>query len=231
MVKMRSSWSGCRGSSPRHCGSLSHPCFSPTSKRIRSRRKKPKGDRVSKEELINPQEVKVLESRLADMTEEIEAVKEEMKRVHMTDMDSAKSIMMNLDHAARALQNVAHEEISYRNLIASLGKELENAKKERVWLEDQEREIESSVMHLQLQNSKSKINGDSDKRRCPSRSCRNQSRRRVSATSTSPLHQSDLVMRFGNGFLLLQIPPLRGLKIYAVVSNFPFEGKICYISS
>ncbi|KAI4371184.1 hypothetical protein MLD38_019450 [Melastoma candidum] len=112
-----------------------------------------------KEELINSQEVKVLESRLADMTEEIEAVKEEMKRVHMSDMDSAKSIMMDLDHAARALQNVAHEEISYRNLIASLGKELENAKKEHVWLEDQEREIESSVMHLQseLQNSKSKL--------------------------------------------------------------------------
>ncbi|KAI4311857.1 hypothetical protein MLD38_036720 [Melastoma candidum] len=112
-----------------------------------------------KEELINPQEVKVLESRLADMTEEIEAVQEEMKRMHVSDMDSAKSIMMDIDRAARALQKVADEEISCRNLIASLGKELENAKKERMWLEEQEGEIESAAMHLQseLQNSKSKL--------------------------------------------------------------------------
>ncbi|PKI66424.1 WEB family protein At1g12150 [Punica granatum] len=97
----------------------------------------------------DPELVRVLEAQLAEATEEIEVIQEEMKKVHASDMDSVKVVTMELNEATRTLQRVAEEEGSHRELVSDLRRELENMKKERVTLEEKIEKMESTTKELQ----------------------------------------------------------------------------------
>ncbi|KAI4371610.1 hypothetical protein MLD38_009938 [Melastoma candidum] len=104
-----------------------------------------------KEETLNHEEVKGLESRLMEMTKEIEAVQVDIERVRASDTESVKAITDELGDAMRTLKMAADKENSHRNLISSLRMELENVRNERKCLEERERETELITTNLQLE--------------------------------------------------------------------------------
>lgn len=97
----------------------------------------------------DPELVRVLEAQLAEATEEIEVLQEEMKKVHASDMDSVKVVTMELNEATRTLQRVAEEEGSHRETVTNLRKELEGFRKERTTLEEKFKNMESISKELQ----------------------------------------------------------------------------------
>lgn len=90
-----------------------------------------------------PELTRNLEVKLAETTTEIELLQEEMKKVHASEMDSVKVITFELNEATKALQKVAEEESSLRNMVTFLRLELENVKREQVELLAKDAEIES----------------------------------------------------------------------------------------
>ncbi|KAF8023276.1 hypothetical protein BT93_F0697 [Corymbia citriodora subsp. variegata] len=100
---------------------------------------------------FDPEQTRNLELKLMETTEEIEVLQNEMKKVHASDMDSVKVITTELNDATKALQNVAEEESSCRELVNSLRQELEDMKTERISLEAREAERESTMKTLQAE--------------------------------------------------------------------------------
>ncbi|KAK3432272.1 hypothetical protein EUGRSUZ_E03845 [Eucalyptus grandis] len=100
---------------------------------------------------FNPAQTRNLELKLGETTEEIEVLQNEMKKVHASDMDSVKVITTELNEATKALQNVAEEESSCRELVNSLRQELEDMKTERISLEAREAELQRTMKTLQAE--------------------------------------------------------------------------------
>ncbi|WRX27530.1 WEB family - like 6 [Theobroma cacao] len=86
---------------------------------------------ISSRKEYDPELTKYLEEKLMETTAEVEALQEEMKKAHALEMDSVRVITSELNEATTTLQQVADEECSLRNLVSSLGLELEEVKRER----------------------------------------------------------------------------------------------------
>ncbi|KAL4388235.1 hypothetical protein GQ457_09G000840 [Hibiscus cannabinus] len=79
-------------------------------------------------EVYDPELTKSLEQKLMETTAEVEALQEEMKKVHALEMDSVRVLTSELNEATTTLQTVADEECSLRNLVSSIRVELEEVK-------------------------------------------------------------------------------------------------------
>ncbi|KAK7252194.1 hypothetical protein RIF29_35980 [Crotalaria pallida] len=108
---------------------------------------------------FNPELTNNLEVKLAETVSEIEALQEEMENKRTSDLDSVKSVTLELDIAKESLQKVADEESSLRSLVETLKEELENVKREHSELKERESETESIVgnLHVKLRKSKSEL--------------------------------------------------------------------------
>lgn len=100
---------------------------------------------------FDPKQMRNLEPKLVETTEEIEVLQNGMKKVHPSDMDSVEGLSTELKDATKALQNVAEEESSCRELVNPLRQELEDMKMERISLEAREADLESTVKNLQAE--------------------------------------------------------------------------------
>ncbi|KAF5728472.1 hypothetical protein HS088_TW21G00619 [Tripterygium wilfordii] len=100
-----------------------------------------------------------LEAQLAEAQNEIGALKKQMENSKASDLDSVKTVTLELDDAKSSLQKVAEEEGPLRNLVESLKLELENVKKEHCELKEKETETESIAgnLHVKLHKSKSEL--------------------------------------------------------------------------
>lgn len=108
---------------------------------------------------FNPELTKNLEVQLAETVNEIGALQKEMENKRTLDLDSVKSVTLELDDAKESLQKVANEESSLRSLMETLKVELENVKREHSELKEKESETESIVgnLHVKLRKSKSEL--------------------------------------------------------------------------
>ncbi|XP_047148911.1 WEB family protein At5g55860-like [Vigna umbellata] len=108
---------------------------------------------------FSPELSKNLEMQLEERMSEIGALQKEMENKRMSDLDSVKSVTLELDDAKESLQKVADEESSLKSLVESLKVELENVKKEHSELKEKESETESIVgnLHVKLRKSKSEL--------------------------------------------------------------------------
>ncbi|KAL1332704.1 hypothetical protein HN51_061485 [Arachis hypogaea] len=108
---------------------------------------------------FNPELAKNLETQLAETLSEIGALQKEMENKRTSDLDSVKSVTLELDDAKESLHKVADEESSLRSLVEALKVELENVKKEHLELKEKESETESVVgnLHVKLRKSKSEL--------------------------------------------------------------------------
>lgn len=100
---------------------------------------------------FDPKQMRNLEPKLVETTEDIEVLQNGMKKVHPSDMDSVEGLSTELKDATKALQNVAEEESSCRELVNPLRQELEDMKMERISLEAREADLESTVKNLQAE--------------------------------------------------------------------------------
>ncbi|CBI39758.3 unnamed protein product, partial [Vitis vinifera] len=110
-------------------------------------------------EAFDPELTRNLEAQLAETVSEIGAVKKEMENARASDLDSVKTVTLELDDAKESLHKVADEESSLRNLVESLKRELENVKKEHSEMKEKEAETESIAgnLHVKLRKSKSEL--------------------------------------------------------------------------
>jgi len=108
---------------------------------------------------FSPELSKNLEMQLEERMSEIGALQKEMENKRTSDLDSVKSVTLELDDAKGSLQKVADEESSLKSLVESLKVELENVKKEHSELKEKESETESIVgnLHVKLRKSKSEL--------------------------------------------------------------------------
>ncbi|XP_061344309.1 WEB family protein At1g12150-like [Gastrolobium bilobum] len=103
----------------------------------------------------DPEPIQSLEAKLAETNGEIQVLREQMKEAHASEMDSVRQITLEIKEATTTLQEVAAEENSLRNLVASLRTELEQVKKEQEELKEKEQALESLAANLagELQSS------------------------------------------------------------------------------
>ncbi|MBA0598845.1 WEB family protein At1g12150 [Gossypium raimondii] len=101
-------------------------------------------------EAYDPELARSLEEKLKETTEEVEALQDEMKKVHAMEMDSVRVLTSELNEATTTLQMVADEECSLRNLVSSIRMELEEVKR-------QQRESE---MKIQNESEKEALSAD-----------------------------------------------------------------------
>lgn len=108
---------------------------------------------------INPEVTKNLESQLAETVNEIGCVKKEMENSKASDIDSVRTVTLELDDAKGSLHKVVEEESLLRTMVESLKLELENVKREHLELKEKEAETESiaGTLHVKLQKSKSEL--------------------------------------------------------------------------
>lgn len=108
---------------------------------------------------IDPEVTKNLESQLAETVSEIGSLKKEMENAKASDLDSVRTVTLELDDAKESLHKVVEEETSLRTLVESLKLELENVKREHLELKEKEAETESIAgnLHVKLRKSKSEL--------------------------------------------------------------------------
>ncbi|XP_004507585.1 WEB family protein At1g12150-like [Cicer arietinum] len=108
-----------------------------------------------KNEYDNPELIQSLDAKLAETSAEIEALQEQMKKLHASKMDSVRLLTSELKEATKTLQDVAAEEISLKKLVFSLRTELKQVKKEQDELKDKKQEAEDIATNLtgELQES------------------------------------------------------------------------------
>ncbi|XP_028785434.1 WEB family protein At5g55860-like [Neltuma alba] len=108
---------------------------------------------------FNPELIKNLEVQLNETMTEIGALQKEMESKKTSDLDTVKSVTLELDDAKGSLQKVAEEEMSLRSLVEALKVELDNVKREHSELKEKESETESVVgnLHVKLRKSKSEL--------------------------------------------------------------------------
>ncbi|KDP35511.1 hypothetical protein JCGZ_08949 [Jatropha curcas] len=81
-------------------------------------------------------ETENLKAKLAERTEEIQILQDEMRKVHALEMDKVKLVTAELNEATKRLQEVAMEENLLRNSVTSIKMELEDVKRERTEFEE-----------------------------------------------------------------------------------------------
>lgn len=108
-------------------------------------------------ERVDPEMSKDLETQFTETTSEIKRLQTELENTRASDLDSLKTVTLELDGAKESLQKVVEEENSLKNLLESLKIELENVKKEHEELKEKEAETESVAGNLNIQLQKSKI--------------------------------------------------------------------------
>ncbi|OAY41219.1 WEB family protein At1g12150 [Manihot esculenta] len=94
---------------------------------------------MSLKEEYDPELHKKLEQKLSERNEEIEVIREEMKRAHAIEMDNVKLITTELNEATKTLQKVAEEENLLRNIVTALKLELDEVQREKSDLEKREK--------------------------------------------------------------------------------------------
>ncbi|MBA0724024.1 hypothetical protein Golax_020735 [Gossypium laxum] len=107
-------------------------------------------------EAYDPELARSLEEKLKETTEEVEALQDEMKKVHAMEMDSVRVLTSELNEATTTLQMVADEECSLRNLVSSIRMELEEVKRQQRESEmkiqnESEKEAHSADHNIRLQ--------------------------------------------------------------------------------
>ncbi|KAJ4831099.1 hypothetical protein Tsubulata_033016 [Turnera subulata] len=108
----------------------------------------------------DPDVVKHLESRLEEITAEIDFLQEEMKKAHASEMDAVKVVTSELNEATKTLQKISEEESSYRDIVTLLRWELENVKAEQAALlkkqAEEEDDLNSALKQLWSEAEKSR---------------------------------------------------------------------------
>lgn len=102
----------------------------------------------SLESEYDPELIKSLDAKLAEASAEIEALHEQMKKVHASKMDSVRLVTQELKEATKTLQNIAEEESSLKDLVYSLRSELKQVKKEQGELKEMEQAAEALASKL-----------------------------------------------------------------------------------
>ncbi|KAK7412753.1 hypothetical protein VNO78_04350 [Psophocarpus tetragonolobus] len=102
----------------------------------------------------DPELTQSLEAKLAETSEEIQLLQEQIKQAHASEMHTVKLITLEIKEATKTLQEVTEEEKSLRNLVDSLRTELEQVKKEQEELKEKEQAAEALAVNLtdQLQS-------------------------------------------------------------------------------
>ncbi|XP_022716720.1 WEB family protein At5g55860-like [Durio zibethinus] len=108
---------------------------------------------------FDPELTRNLEAQLSETVNQIGALQKQMENAKASDLESLRSVTLDLDGAKESLQKVAEEENSLRSLVESLKVELENVKKEHSELKEKEAETESIAgnLHVKLRKSKSEL--------------------------------------------------------------------------
>ncbi|MED6121430.1 hypothetical protein PIB30_030022 [Stylosanthes scabra] len=92
----------------------------------------------------DPELVKSLDAKLAQTSADIEVLHEQMKRIHVSEMESVRIATAELKEATKTLQDIVAEESSLKNLVYTLRQELKRVKKEQ----DEVREKEQAASGL-----------------------------------------------------------------------------------
>ncbi|KAK9689631.1 hypothetical protein RND81_09G072300 [Saponaria officinalis] len=113
---------------------------------------------MSKQE-FDPEVAKNLEAQLADATSEIEALKREVEIAKRSDLDSVKTVTLELDGAKASLQKILEEGNALQSQVESLQQELEMLRKDHTELKQKEAETESIAgnLHVKLRKCKSEL--------------------------------------------------------------------------
>ncbi|PON86299.1 WEB family [Trema orientale] len=108
---------------------------------------------------FDPEVSRSLEAQLAQTLNEIGEMQKQMENAKASDLDSVRTVTLELDDAKGSLQKVAEEESSLRSLVEALKVELENVKKEHAELKEKEAETESIAgnLHVKLRKHKSEL--------------------------------------------------------------------------
>ncbi|XP_021745085.1 WEB family protein At5g55860-like [Chenopodium quinoa] len=108
---------------------------------------------------FDPELSKDLEGKLAEALGEIEVLRKEVENAKASDVDSVRTVTLELDDAKESLQKVLGEGSALQSLVNSLKEELENLRKEHVELKEKEAETESIAgnLHVKLRKCKSEL--------------------------------------------------------------------------
>ncbi|KAB2607313.1 WEB family protein [Pyrus ussuriensis x Pyrus communis] len=108
---------------------------------------------------FDPEISRNLEAQLSETLNEVGALQKQMEKAKASDLDSLRSVTLEIDDAKESLNKVAEEESSLRNLVEALKVELENVRKEHVELKEKEAETESLAgnLHVKLRKTKSEL--------------------------------------------------------------------------
>ncbi|XP_010536752.1 PREDICTED: WEB family protein At5g55860-like [Tarenaya hassleriana] len=108
---------------------------------------------------FDPELAKKLELKLAETYDEISSFQKQMENAKASDMDSVRSVTVELIDAKESLKKLVEEEKSSKELVESLKTELENVKTEHDELKTKEAETESMAgnLHLKLRKSESEL--------------------------------------------------------------------------
>ncbi|KAI7758344.1 hypothetical protein M8C21_013705 [Ambrosia artemisiifolia] len=108
-------------------------------------------------EQVNPEKSKDLETQIVEPTSEIKRLQIEMENARASDLDSLKTVTLELDGAKDSLQKVFEEESSLKKLLDSLQIELADIKKEHKELKEKETNTESVAWNLNSKLPKIKV--------------------------------------------------------------------------
>ncbi|XP_047176137.1 WEB family protein At5g55860-like [Vigna umbellata] len=104
---------------------------------------------------FNPGLTKNLELQLTETMNEISVLQEQLENRKKSDLDSLKSVTLDLDDAKESLQKVAGQEESLRAIVEALRMDLENVKGEHTALKEKEFKTVSFVENLRVELQKS----------------------------------------------------------------------------
>jgi hypothetical protein len=102
----------------------------------------------------DPEITKNLQAELAETSAEIELLQEEMKKGHALEMERMRALTIEFNEATKALQEIAIEESSLRNMVTSLRMESENVKMEKTELLVKEIEKEYAAIEKETENAR-----------------------------------------------------------------------------
>lgn len=104
---------------------------------------------------FNPGLTKNVELKLTDTMNEISVLQEQLENRKKSDLDSLRSVTLDLDDAKETLQKVAGQEDSLRTMVEALRIDLENVKGEHTALKEKEFKTVSVVENLRVELQKS----------------------------------------------------------------------------
>ncbi|KAL2316637.1 hypothetical protein Fmac_030513 [Flemingia macrophylla] len=110
---------------------------------------------------FNPEHTKNLEVHLSETMNEIEGLQEQMENRKKSDLDSLRSVTLELGDAKELLLKLSGQENSIRSMVEALRMDLENVQREHYELKEKESKTESIVqsLRMELQKSESELEG------------------------------------------------------------------------